>query len=784
MGTTLKKKEEVKKPVRASRKVAPKTPLKRATVEKEKTVDTAKEVKKKTPKKDSPTRAKTVSPDNETVFVPSTASLRLLEKMQLYTLWYQKQLPEYMATAARVGGYAFITVGALLSSYAYVFDKGFFTDQSAALVCSQNVCIDVADSALPAAAPTISFLNSIPARVESDIDFTVSLSNTNHADVSLKALATGETISLTPIEQKSEHEQTFLIPIKNLKPGMYTVHAKTTDETKTYIFTGPTFIRPESELDVVVENTVSPSETLVAETLEATTTESVAVAAADEDLASSTEILPEPEPEPLPEIETEVVEEEATVPSAPINITLLRERGSAYVRVETGTFTPESVEVYSTPTDSVTPLFLGQATFAQGEWILSLEALELPAVEYLIYASFVMSDKAYQTEGVLYRPSGPAANESFSSADVNILVQKIELALLASEITNENRVAYYTYLTNQAQDPFGVIGEDTFADATVSAALDTVLDDYAPTLNALLLRYAVAVQGGQNYLISRAEKLLEDDYKQLASVVAAELADKTMVPTIHTALAQRYHILKDAIKNAEEQIKQDTNNLTSRDSDGDGISDFDEVALFNANPASADTDRDSVLDGVEIITGTPVLEPAVLLQKNSFSVIEDITYDEVVKLSGVSPLSFTALQGASEATYMVVEGTAVPYGYVYVNSPSVGVTGIIRANSAGAFTYTVEKDITNGKHEVRAVLLSATGEVIASSRPYLFEKTDTKFLTAAAINSVNDITPESSEKSITLYVLVAAVGVVTFGFILLMLGATLRNRKGKASPAL
>src|SRR3989344_6006634 len=91
MGTTLGKKEEVKKSVRAKKVTA----VKRVT-------------KKPVTKKASDSK---VSSTPEVVFVPGQASLRLLEKVHLYTVWYEQYVPSMMSGVAKVGGYAFIFLG-------------------------------------------------------------------------------------------------------------------------------------------------------------------------------------------------------------------------------------------------------------------------------------------------------------------------------------------------------------------------------------------------------------------------------------------------------------------------------------------------------------------------------------------------------------------------------------------------------------------------------------------------------------------------------------------------
>jgi hypothetical protein len=63
----------------------------------------------------------------------------------------------------------------------------------------------------------------------------------------------------------------------------------------------------------------------------------------------------------------------------------------------------------------------------------------------------------------------------------------------------------------------------------------------------------------------------------------------------------------DGLTNLQEyQLGTDPNNP---DTDGDGISDGDEVMIYHTNPLLADTDGDGIPDGVEIQTGTNPLDP-------------------------------------------------------------------------------------------------------------------------------------------------------------------------------
>src|SRR3989344_5771225 len=145
--------------------------------------------------------------------------------------------------------------------------------------------------------------------------------------------------------------------------------------------------------------------------------------------------------------------------------------------------------------------------------------------------------------------------------------------------------------------------EYNFAKKTYPTPLVVAKKADTDSLQPLLLQYAAAVQAESEFLISLSNKALTEHYTKLASVISITIAEPAAVPAIHTVLALRYQVLKDRIRESEEQIKQDTNNLTAKDSDQDGVSAFDEVANFGTNSLLADTDSDGVGDSIELIRG-------------------------------------------------------------------------------------------------------------------------------------------------------------------------------------
>lgn len=83
----------------------------------------------------------------------------------------------------------------------------------------------------------------------------------------------------------------------------------------------------------------------------------------------------------------------------------------------------------------------------------------------------------------------------------------------------------------------------------------------------------------------------------------------------------------------------------------------------------------------------------------------------------------------------------------------------------------------DGEHEVYIAITDNKGEIVARSNPFQFVKTAEAFtpVDAKDAQTVN-YTEYYEDTELSSYNIVAAMGVVSFGLILLMLGHTLRSR--------
>ncbi len=270
----------------------------------------------------------------------------------------------------------------------------------------------------------------------------------------------------------------------------------------------------------------------------------------------------------------------------------------------------------------------------------------------------------------------------------------------------------------------------------------------------------------------RLEDMLADPKKRLKNLPSAVMHAQDMVDYCadpsHADICSRALERNDLISTStlEEKIKQlivsrdaekalFTERIGARafiDTDKDGITDYDEVNLYHTSPNDTDTDHDGVPDDEELLehtnpNGRDALAinidhashtPGTSGSSTGTSVFSRPASEGVIhedpRIAGVTQKSLLAVNdvvaqeigydehGTSTVKKIKFSGSALPNSYItlYIFSNPIVVT--VKADAAGEWTYTLDKELPNGSHQVVSAITNEGGHILAKSEPLPFVK--------------------------------------------------------------
>lgn len=204
-----------------------------------------------------------------------------------------------------------------------------------------------------------------------------------------------------------------------------------------------------------------------------------------------------------------------------------------------------------------------------------------------------------------------------------------------------------------------------------------------------------------------------------------------------------------------------------RDTDGDGVSDYDEVYFYDTDPNNPATAGGLLTDGERVLLGldplgkqyevVPVESPKVVhMEKEDRFKIFNIEYASSSDAAGTSTAGYRSVR---------VEGFATPFSFVtlYVFSTPIVVT--VRADEVGLFTYEFDEVVEDGSHEVYVTTVNRSGRIIAKSQPFAFTKTAEAIEYTAPMVSYDPVDDAARNMVVIVFVLIGIFG--TAGLVLL-----------------
>lgn len=712
------KKSLVDRPKVVAKKLAPK---KRAPV--------TKKIRSKKPasrKKEKPVKENKLPTDNghvkksklEPVVLPTNMSLRSIEKTVVLKHEFDYLFRDSAYKIAYFSGLCLMLVGVSYMSPAYLTNFQTHSTQAANAIVSYD-------------APRETFVQvttEIPKIITKDypVSFTA-----NDASLVMVTLVPDGRSNFFKVETKavSKNNYQFTIPIDTVPPGYYSafIYVKSEgDKAKTFETRHFHIGETEPALDVKYSNEKNPTQL--------------------NDSDGLTTVPPDVSPKEF---------------SVFTNNHSLRD--TAIV----GISAPEDypyIELYIRPLQSLNSRFLTVATKRYSQWQFVFDTTNIPNGKYELFAQTKKDGKLLQSKPVL--------------VDVANIQTPTEVSEPRRPIVTTEPVATDPRDLIKINDQdFELSDEERKG---INQETDAILMENSSSINDLLKNYAAAAQSNDKLLVETAKKALQEKKDEIVSNTLRDERTQGISDDIDKDLQNKIAIMQSRVEVFEALRRDKSSGDTAIDSDGDGISDVDEVLIYKTNPNLSDTDNDGVTDGIEIMRGYDPNDSKAeaIIQFESPKDNKILEYTDVITVSEVKPIINVGVpEEEKQPIKTEIRGKSLPDSFItlYIFSAPTVVT--IKTDADGSFVYVFDKELEDGRHDVYAAITDNAGEIIAQSSPFSFVKTAEAFSPVDAEASSVITTGDITEPPKDTYNVVAGIGILSLGLILLMLGISLRSKK-------
>ncbi len=262
-----------------------------------------------------------------------------------------------------------------------------------------------------------------------------------------------------------------------------------------------------------------------------------------------------------------------------------------------------------------------------------------------------------------------------------------------------------------------------------------------------------------------------DRIDKIARKLGIELSDKEL-ELIREERRMKMAEFEKIIEEKKEILRGRVGHDVFEDSDKDGISNYDEINIYDTDPFDADSDDDGYVDGAEIIGGfnpkDPSVEAVILYEEPTTA---GYVEEEIFSVDSISVEEIEIDEnGKEKAKKVSFQGTAPANSFVtlYIYSTPIIVT--VKTDENGNWSYVLDKELEDGKHEIHVAITDNAGKIFAKSKPLPFIKE------AAAI-TINDgflLGGDNTEISVFdgkyLYIIILLI-IVIIGWVLIRTGS-------------
>jgi hypothetical protein len=745
-----------------------------------------------------PTVAITTAKTEFSVKLPTNMSIRAREKALVLLKFFEQDFREPAQRIAYVSSFVFMALGSLVAvSLTFITPdertlSATIVDTSGTLFNTVHTATNTATggttdtggtsgasaTTLTYASPVFTPAQSLPSILTTNFPYTFTVTDAKNVEARLYSFNDGQRISLD-IESIDVDTYRAYIKYSALAPGEYKLRllAESAHNLNKYNFDAGNF-DIKTSLTKTVSGTVNETATTSTHTTDASET-------------SEGETLTEDTAETETEEVIEPVESNVTEPKIIIDGGDFVKQEVVKVEVPDDT---KQVELYVRPLNSINAWFLGSALEGTTVWYFFFDTLKVPNGEYELFARTRGSAAYLTSDARKIRVANLVASSLVKTTETTTTVKepvattetKPELEETNTEESQDTEAEEVVAATTDARSfseipltEFSKEASSSEATSELQEEVTTVLDGYREELADLLKRYSVAQQSGDEVMIEIARKELLESKRVLVNDILKDGETNHLADDIERILTEQFDSLEKRVETFEQLRRSANTEQIGLDTDGDGISDFDEKNLYNTNAEQADTDSDGINDGIEIMRGFDPLNdaPEAVIEYEMPQETIALVQEETLKIETVVPIVQTDAEGGALPTFAEIKGKGLPNSFVtlYIFSTPTIVT--VKTDNDGSFVYTFEKELEDGKHEVYVAVTDNTGAIMARSNPFSFIK-EAQAFTPVDTSGAEVVSSESFSEftAMNTYNVAVGLGILAFGLILLMLGVSLREK--------
>lgn len=737
-----------------------------------------------------------VPQSDPSVTLPSNVSARLEAKARALTNWYEERFPVYVAKVAVGAGSLFVVCAAVALGQFAATQYSNWQDFQTAALCAALPCEESTTTAtntsegtlagedvlpvLNTPPPAITFLTKPASPLTEPTNLIIRAEYAGDLAVTIESRSTSAMYRLAPAANPAGADYTYALTPEKYSPGEYEVRVRAVAARNgsRVQATGPRFMvtREGARAQVIERRESDALGTATSTTESSTSTDST---------AEENEETEAPELSSVPMITT------ASSTQNSVAMTINRAENPTVRQVVVRVSDARFVELYAQRTSATQPYFVGLMKRADGDmWHYLLTTTSLPNGTYSIYA------RAKTAAGMLTGPRLPLYVENTTKPLATPPSPVSSTSVATESVTRTQSALEELFESEDAPDRGsyyaapGIVVDSTTASTTADAEDDAIesaplrlaresLNNNETELNDLLQRYASAFQSNDEALRALIETELAD--KQALIVEEAVRENESVVTASELAIQveEEFMRLRKRVETFETMLRERSRNHAALDTDGDGVADYDEAALYGTDPLVFDTDGDAIPDGVEIMRGFDPLDAAgetvlAFASPKEFGIIRA----DVLSVSEVVPVIETDTSRGTPGVQAEIRGKALPNTFVTLFIFSTPVVVTVKTDADGSFVYQFDKELEDGAHEVYVAVTDNTGDIIAKSQVFSFIKEAEAF-------TVNDTTvipaattdPNTAPQARELYQVIIAMAVLAFGLILLIIGLTIRKQK-------